>query len=135
MILLDTNVIIAACNKRPLPVATRLDTKLAGGAVVMTSSIVEFELRYGIAKSRRRQANELVLDRFLTMVAVVPFDREDAALAGAIRARLETDGTPIGHYDLLIAGQALRHGATLVTANIREFTRVEGLKVEDWAAG
>jgi len=132
MILLDTNVIIAACNKRPVRTATRVDAELAGGAGLLTSSIVEFELRYGIAKSKRRHANELILKQFLSMVDVLPFDREDAALAGDIRASLETAGTPIGHYDLLIAAQALRHGATLVTANTREFARVPGLKVEDW---
>lgn len=133
MILLDTNVVIAACNKRPREVALRVDAVLTSGAGLAISSIVEFELRYGIAKSDRRRANEMILDQALSMVQVLPFDRDDAAVAGDIRARLERAGTPIGHYDLLIAAQALRHGATLVTANTREFERVAGLKVEDWA--
>ena len=65
---------------------------------------------------------------------VLPFDAEDAAHAGDIRAHLERKGTPIGPYDYLIAAQARRRGATLVTANRREFERVPGLMVADWAA-
>jgi len=65
--------------------------------------------------------------------AGAPFELADAEHAGAIRAQLERAGTPIGHYDLLIAAQARRHGATLVTANQREFARVPGLDVMDWA--
>lgn len=68
-------------------------------------------------------------------IAVLAFEDEDAAHAGALRAKLEAGGTPIGPYDVLIAGQALRHGATLVTANSKEFKRVRGLKCEDWAKG
>lgn len=135
MILLDTNVIIAACNKRPARVAGRFDAELVRQGLLMTSSVVEFELRYGIAKSARPEANALILDQVLSVIEVLPFDRDDAAVAGAVRARLEAQGTPIGHYDLLIAGQALRHDATLVTANTREFARVARLKVEDWMAG
>ena len=62
------------------------------------------------------------------------FDDEDARAAGAIRAALQTAGQPIGAYDVLLAGQARRRGATLVTSNVGEFKRVAGLKCEDWAA-
>ena len=65
---------------------------------------------------------------------MLPFEPEDAAHAGDIRAELEKAGTPIGHYDYLIAAQARRRGATLVTANVREFARVPGLLLADWAA-
>ena len=65
---------------------------------------------------------------------MLPFEAEDAAHAGDIRAHLESKGTPIGHYDCLIAAQARRRGATLVTANRREFERVPGLMVMDWGA-
>ena len=65
---------------------------------------------------------------------IVPFDDEDAAAAGDLRAALEAAGTPIGPYDLLIAAQALRSGTTLVTANVSEFARVRGLLWQDWTA-
>ncbi len=65
---------------------------------------------------------------------MIPFDKEDAIAAGNIRATLALAGTPIGPFDTLIAGQALCRGLTLVTANTREFSRVEGLRVEDWSA-
>jgi len=61
------------------------------------------------------------------------FEEEDAKLAGSVRAAMESAGKPIGAYDLLIAGQALRHKLTLVTANVREFVRIKGLQWEDWA--
>ena len=64
----------------------------------------------------------------------IPFDEEDAAAAVDLRAALETAGTPIGPYDLLIVAQALRSGATLVTANVSEFARVRGLAWQDWTA-
>lgn len=62
----------------------------------------------------------------------LPFEEEDAQMAGMLRAELETAGRPIGAYDLLIAGQALRHNLTLVTANVREFSRVQNLLWQDW---
>jgi tRNA(fMet)-specific endonuclease VapC len=66
-------------------------------------------------------------------IRLLPFDEEDARAAGMIRAATESLGRPIGAYDLLIAGQALRHEMTLVTANVREFRRVKGLEWQDWA--
>ena len=90
-------------------------------------------MRYGAAKSDRRARSEAALDKFLTLpVTPWPFEPEDARHAGEIRAALESQGTPIGHYDYLIAAQARRRGATLVTANRREFARVPGLVVADW---
>ena len=67
-------------------------------------------------------------------IDVAPFDAQDAAVAGDLRAALEAAGTPIGPYDVLIAAQALRSGATLVTANVSEFARVHGLVWQDWTA-
>jgi tRNA(fMet)-specific endonuclease VapC len=132
MIYLDTNVVIAATNKRPPEVANRYDSELAKGSIFLISSIVLFELQFGIAKSQHRKRNEVILAHVLQSVSVVPFEAADAAIAGDIRAVLEAAGTAIGPYDLLIAAQALRHSATLVTANTREFERVAGLRVEDW---
>jgi tRNA(fMet)-specific endonuclease VapC len=99
------------------------------------SSIVLFELEYGVAKSDFHAKSALRLERFLLYpIEVMTFDGEDAAAAGRIRATLESRKEPIGRYDTLIAGQALARGLTLVTANHREFSRVEGLKWEDWSA-
>ncbi len=133
MILLDSNVAIAAINDRPRIVADRIADQGRQGVVIFISSIVLFELRFGIAKSRRQTKNSESLANFLRgPVNVLSFDEDDAACAGAVRATFEAAGTPVGPYDVLIAGQALRHGATLVTANTREFKRVPGLKLEDW---
>ncbi len=98
------------------------------------SSVVLYELWYGVARSERRRENAERLRVFLSgNVTVVPFDEEDATVAGDLRATLEMAGTPIGPYDLLIAAQALRNGATLVTANVSEFARVPSLLWQDWS--
>src|SRR5438477_384491 len=98
------------------------------------SSIVLFELWYGVAKSKHSKLNAGRLATFLGgPIDVVDFTVEDADHAGRIRAALELTGKPIGAYDVLIAGQALRLGATLVTANSDEFSRVRGLRLRDWA--
>ena len=87
-----------------------------------------YELSYCVARSQRRRENAERLRVFLSgNIDVAPFDEEDAVAAGDRRAALETAGTPIGPYDLLIAAQALRSGATLITANVSEFARVRGL--------
>ncbi len=102
---------------------------------MLVSSVVGFELWYGVAKSRQREANTQRLQSFLAgPLEWTLFDEEDARESGVVRAELEIAGTPIGAYDLLIAGQARRRGATLVTSNVGEFDRVPGLKWEDWAA-
>ena len=100
----------------------------------MVSSVAAFELWYGVAKSVRAEANGLLVTHSSAgPVSLLAFDPEDAKVAGRIRASLESLGKPIGAYNLLIAGQALRHHLTLVTANVREFSRVKGLDWEDWA--
>jgi tRNA(fMet)-specific endonuclease VapC len=107
---------------------------LARGETIVVSSIVLFELSYGIAKSTRHEHNRAKLAQFTSgLIESLDFDSGDADEAGEIRAALERVGTPIGYYDVLIAGQARRRDALLVTANTREFTRVPGLKVEDWS--
>ena len=93
---------------------------------------VAHELFYGAFKSRREGRN---LDRLDAMrFPVIDFDRDDARQAGLVRAELAARGTPIGPYDVLIAGQALARNLTLVTRNTREFSRVPELRVEDWEA-
>ena len=134
MICLDTNAVIAAINQRVPFVRRRLEAALADGTTVGIPVIVLTEMWYGIRKSARQEANAATLANFLRLgVTTWPFEPADAEEAGDIRAALERAGTPIGPYDILIAGQARRRGAILVTANTGEFTRVPGLKTEDWA--
>jgi tRNA(fMet)-specific endonuclease VapC len=135
MICLDTNIVIGIVNGRSSSLRHRLGEQMRGGTPVGLPVVALFEMRYGFAKSHRREHNERLLERFLGLgIDVLPFETEDAAHAGDIRAELENAGTPIGHYDYLIAAQARRRGATLVTANVREFARVPGLLVADWTA-
>ncbi|MGB8012931.1 MAG: type II toxin-antitoxin system VapC family toxin [Terriglobales bacterium] len=134
--LLDTNVCIALINGKPPLVRTRLQKALAADAKAWVSSVVAFELWYGVAKSARLEDNARLVEAFFAgPVNLMPFDPEDAKVAGRVRAVLEAAGKPIGAYDLLIAGQSLRHQWTLVTANGREFGRVKGLDWEDWSKG
>lgn len=133
--LLDTNAVIALLKNQPTGVRTRLRRVASRGAAIAISSVVLYELWYGVARSERRRENADRLRVFLSgSINVMPFDEEDAMTAGDLRAALETAGKPIGPYDLLIAAQALRGGATLVTANVSEFTRVPGLAWQDWTA-
>ena len=133
MYCLDTNVVIFAMNLRRPKIAERLDEELAKGARLMVPAIVRYELEYGCAKSDRCEPSRAALELFLSAGFEQPtFDLADAREASDIRASLEAKGTPIGAYDLLIAAQARRRGATLVTSNAREFGRVPGLQVEDW---
>ena len=133
--LLDTNACIALINGAPKAVRRHFQRAVAKEATMLVSSVVAFELWYGVAKSQRKEANTQRLDAFLAgPLTWTLFDEDDAREAGRVRAELETAGTPIGAYDVLIAGQARRRWATVVTSNGSEFSRVKGLKWEDWAA-
>ncbi len=136
MICLDTNIVIWTVNGRSSSLRLRLEEQMRSGMPVGLPVVALFEMRYGFAKSDRREHNERLLERFLALgIGVLPFETEDAAHAGDIRAELEKAGTPIDHYDYLIAAQARRRGAALVTLNQREFARVPGLLlVTDWTA-
>jgi tRNA(fMet)-specific endonuclease VapC len=133
--LLDTNACIALINGTPADVRHRFQRALARHGVMLLSSIVACELWYGVAKSQRKESNTQRLEAFLGgPLEWTPFDDDDARAAGAVRAELEAAGKPIGAYDVLLAGQARRRGATLVTSNVSEFGRIAGLKWDDWAA-
>lgn len=131
--LLDTNACIALINGSPALVRHRFTEALAARARIATSTIAIYELWYGVAKSARVSENAARLDAFLAgPLEPVAFDDDDSKIAGSIRARLERVGTPIGAYDILIAAQALRRSAILVTGNVHEFERIDGLRLEDW---
>lgn len=135
MIHLDTNIAIAILNGRSELVRTRFDAALETKTPIFMSVIVFHELMYGAANSQRRIQNEEKVALFISSgdIKLLSFGAEDAAIAGSIRAKLRQAGEPIGPYDLLIAAQALKNGATLITANTREFNRIPGLTVIDWA--
>jgi tRNA(fMet)-specific endonuclease VapC len=133
---LDTNACIALINGRPPAVREQFRQAQQRGDSFAVSTIVLYELRYGVAKSQHPQASDARLQTFLAgPLDVLEFDEDDAADAGAARAALERAGKPVGAYDLLIAGQARRRGLTVVTANVSEFGRVTGLAWEDWGPG
>lgn len=127
--LLDTTIVIAALRRHGLELRDRLASE---STRISTSSITAMELEYGVAKSSDPARNRAATERVLALVEVLPFDRRAAEHAGEIRAELAQHGTPIGAYDVLIAGAARSSGLILVTNNTREFERVPGLRVEDW---
>ena len=126
--LLDANAVIALLNDMTSPIARRI--RRYAPRDIGVSSVVIHELYYGAFKSQRVEKNVARVDAL--QFPVLEFDQEDAREAGQIRANLAAKGTPIGPYDLLIAGQAKARKLTLVTHNTTEFTRVPGLRVEDW---
>jgi tRNA(fMet)-specific endonuclease VapC len=128
--LLDTNVCVVYLNGRSASVRDRL---LATSAEeIAVCSVVKAELFYGACRSnspkRTLERQQAFLSRFISL----PFEDEAALLAGQIRAKLASAGTPIGSYDLQIAAIALANNLTLVTHNTREFERVDGFQIEDW---
>lgn len=129
--LLDTNICVYAVSGR-FPLVTRqLDRQLAG--TVGISVIVLGELMFGISKSLRREDALRRLEALQQVVAVIELPADAAAHYGDIRAHLERSGTPIGNNDLWIGAHARAVGLTLVTNNVREFSRVPGLGLENWA--
>jgi tRNA(fMet)-specific endonuclease VapC len=133
--LLGTNAVVALLRNKPAGVRERYREAEQSGDYLAVSSIVLFELWYGVEKSGRVQENKERLRVLLSGdLDLLAFDDEDAQTAGRVRAALERNGTPIGAYDLLIAGQALRRSLTVVTANTSEFSRVTGLSWEDWTS-
>ena len=91
---------------------------------------MQFELFFGAVNGERRETSLAALEKL--RFPPVQFEEQDAFRAAEIRAALRAQGTPIGPYDVLIAGQALARDLTLITRNTREFSRVDGLRVEDW---
>ena len=130
MYLLDTNICIYIIKKKPVDVLKTLKTKSKKNIYV--SSITIAELEYGVAKSQFPEKNKIALIEFLSIFNILPFDDIDAVEFGMIKTDLEKKVKIIGPMDLLIAGQAKSKKLILVTNNIKEFERVEGLKIENW---
>ena len=128
--LLDTNALIALVTRRSDVLLRRMEAAEPG--TLATSSVVAHELYFGAYRSQKIEFNLETLRLLFADLVVLELNREDARAAGEIRATLMRQGTPIGPYDLLIAGQARARGSILVTNNISEFQRVDGLKIEDW---
>ena len=126
--LLDTNA-MTAWAKRDAHFIARIQTSVPSDLRI--SVMTEHELRYGIACNPNLRLRP-VLERMLTMLQKVMVDSDIAANAALVRADLRRQGQPIGPYDLLIAATALTHHLTVVTHNTREFSRVAGLRLEDW---
>ncbi len=129
--LLDTNIVIYLRMKKPEKVARRMLGLSPGEAGI---SIITFgELLYGIAKSAKPQEARQNLAELTQFVPVLPLPEAAAESYGLIRGELETQGNRIGNNDLWIAAHAKAEGLTLVTNNEREFRRVRGLKIQNWA--
>ncbi|MDD4930095.1 MAG: type II toxin-antitoxin system VapC family toxin [Gallionella sp.] len=131
MLILDSNTISYYFRGDPLVVPRMQSLRPADLGV---PAIVEYELRYGILRMPPEAANPRLtaLTVLLRPMQLLPFDSECAAYAARIRVELEAVGTPIGPHDTLIAATALRYQATLVTRNVREFSRVQGLQWLNW---
>lgn len=129
--LLDTNICIYIINQRPPRVFEHFAGLHLGDVAI--SSITGAELDFGVAKSGSLR-NRNALDKFLAPLEIVAFDEPAMREYGPLRARLEGEGTPIGALDLLIAAHALALDCTLVSNNLREFSRVPGLKLANWVA-
>lgn len=128
--LLDTNTCIGYINRRSQSIYQHILAVSADDVCIC--DIVKFELYYGAYKSSRTAENLQNLDNFFADLISLPFDSKAAQICGQIRAQLQANGTPIGAYDLQIAAIASANHLILVTHNTREFSRIEGLKLEDW---
>jgi tRNA(fMet)-specific endonuclease VapC len=127
--MLDTDICIYTINNRPPHLR---DTFNRHNEHLSLSAVSLAELQYGAEKSSMAERNLAVVERFATRVEVLAFDQKAATQSGQIRAELAKAGTPIGPYDVMIAGHARSEGLILVTNNVREFSRVDGLRLENW---
>lgn len=130
MYLLDTNTCVFLIKNKPARVLDILRSVLTKS--IFVSSITVAELQFGVYNSGKVKKNRISFAEFLAPFQILDFDGQDAEWYGKIRAQLKKEGNLIGPYDLLIASQALAKGLVLVTNNTNEFSRVEGLKIEDW---
>ena len=130
-VMLDTNICIYLIKQKPVSVLTYFEQYELGEIGI--SSITVAELQFGVSNSQKQEQNQTALDLFLAPLEIVDFDVQAAQVYGRIRTHLSQQGTPIGAYDMLIAAHAQSLDLTLVTNNLREFSRVPNLRLENWA--
>ena len=128
--LLDTNICIYIIKQKAPKVFEKFQTLTPSDVGV--SSITVAELEYGAYKSQRLEQNRAALSQFLIPLEILPFDERATQTYGQIRAELERRGIVIGSMDMLIASQAISLGLTLVTNNVREFSQIPSLTLENW---
>lgn len=129
--MLDTNICIYSIKNKPEQVLRHLKQNLHTGLCI--SAITLAELEHGVEKSAYPERNTLALMQFLSILEVLPFGDLAAVEYGKLCAHLQKQGTPVGTMDMLIAAHALAEDLTLVTNNTREFIRIPGLRLENWA--
>jgi len=129
--LLDTNICIYIINRKPATVLKKVQSRQPGQIAISTITIAELE--YGVARSRYPDRNRIALLEFLFPFTILDFDQKASMEYGHIRTLLESRGRPVGPMDLLLAAQAKAHNLILVTNNEKEFARVDGLRIENWA--
>ncbi|MGH9450678.1 MAG: type II toxin-antitoxin system tRNA(fMet)-specific endonuclease VapC [Terriglobia bacterium] len=128
---MDTNICIYIAKRKPAGVLSRLERLRAGDAGI--SVVTYFELVYGAWKSRAVEVNLAAIEQLRALIPVLALGADAGEHYGRLRVQLEKAGSPIGGYDLLIAAHALSQRLILVTNNVREFSRVDGLRIENWA--
>lgn len=129
--LLDTNICIYIIKQKPAKVLEKF--KRLHPSDVGISSITLAELEYGIAKSQQSEKNRIALNQFLITLEIVKFDEKASNIYGDVRAELERKGLVIGAMDMLIAAHAISLDLILVTNNVKEFSRIPNLRLENWA--
>ena len=128
--LLDTNTCIYFLNRSSEKIISQF--KRFSPSEINLPSITVAELYYGAEKSKAKKKNWAIVENFVSTFEIVPFDEKSCEIYARIRASLEKSGIPIGPMDLLIASISLANNSTLVTNNIKEFSRIKGLKLENW---
>ncbi len=129
-LLLDTNICIYIIKQKPPEVLQKFKAYNVGDIGISSISVAELE--FGVYKSQFPEGNQQALEQFLLPLTIVDFDAGAAKMYGKVRAILEKQGTPIGSLDTLIAAHALSLQITLITNNVKEFSRVPNLKLENW---
>jgi tRNA(fMet)-specific endonuclease VapC len=130
-LMLDTNICIYLIKEQPASVLDRFIAHPVGDIGISVVTLAELE--YRIAKSSRPTRNRVALEQFVSSLEIADFDRDATVSYGKVRAQLEKKGQPIGSMDLLIAAHAISLDVRLITHNVREFGKVPGLRIEDWA--
>ena len=128
--LLDTNICIYIIKQKPPEVLQKFKVYNVGDIGISSISVAELE--FGVYKSKFPERNQQALEQFLLPLTIVDFDAGAANMYGKTRAILDKQGTPIGSLDTLIAAHALSLQITLITNNVKEFSRVPNLKLENW---